>query len=209
LPVVADYQLPAKMMAALAAVPMNVMQGATVGIDVFVENIANVLTSSGADELDYTISVGGSLMGSANGSVLPLAGAETQQIFLDTSTIGLRTGTVTVSTASQGAANALYEFPIEFTVANFLAADFNQDGNVDGLDLAEWQNAYGLTVGADADFDGDTDGADFLIWQRQYGQSSLPLVASSSATVPEPASLLLLAGLSCIGMISGRSSSRF
>jgi endonuclease/exonuclease/phosphatase family metal-dependent hydrolase len=204
LPVVADYQLPAKMMASLAAVPMTVMQGATVGIDVFVENIANVVASSGADELDYTISVAGSLLGSASGSILALAGVDTKQIFLDTSTAGLRTGMVTVATQSQAAANSLYEFPIEFFVGNFLEADFNQDGNVDGLDLAEWQAAFGVTANADADSDGDSDGRDFLIWQRQYGQSSLPLVAGSMTTVPEPTSLLLMASFACVWVVSRR-----
>ena len=95
-------------------------------------------------------------------------------------------------------------FPIEFSVVNFLAADFNQDGNVDGLDLAEWQQAYGMNADADADFDGDTDGADFLIWQRQYGQSSSSLVASSSVTVPEPTGLFLLAGGCCLWVVARR-----
>lgn len=418
LPVVADYQLPAKMNALLASVPTNVMQGASVGIDVLVENIANVLTANGADELDFTITVGGSLIGSGGGTLLPLAGASTSQIFLDTSSPGFKTGIVTVSTSSQQAANPVFNFPVSFTVGGggggpvfgviakdtfdenlkllsfsqnplpdtfsdsqdgfqiyqvgvsssipnglkddstngfpsdslgvvnsavktdrwfgindlenpdnvggtgvvtwefdisgafglqvsidmaamgdfevadsynwtyqidagsvlplftssvdeagtatyfmadgdpvmlndplfmtdaegtivqlsnnfqtltstlvgigevlkitlnaannadeayafdnliiegttfleFLAADFNQDGNVDDLDLAEWQSDYGLGNGSDADADGDTDGADFLVWQRQFGQSTLPLLASSAA-VPEPTGLVLL-----------------
>ena len=204
LPVVADYQLPASMMASVASVPTNVMLGDTVGIDVFVQNIADVLTANGADELDYAISVAGSLLGSANGSILALTGVDTQQVFLDTSTAGLRIGTVTVATASQGAANALYEFPIEFFVASFLAADFNQDGNVDALDLAEWQGDFGIDADSDADFDGDTDGRDFLIWQRQYGLSTLPLVTGSTVTVPEPASVLLLGSYACLWVVSRR-----
>ncbi|MDZ4656360.1 MAG: hypothetical protein SH868_02150 [Bythopirellula sp.] len=420
LPVVADYQLPAKMLATLAAIPTNVAQGATVGIDVFVENVADVLNASWADELDYTISVSGSLLGSATDTSFPLAGANTHQIFLNTGTEGFRAGVVTVSALSQGAANALYQFPVNFTVGSgnggpvfgvvakdtfdedenllsysqtplantftdpqdgfqqyqvgvstsipnalkddstngfsidaigvvntavktdiwfgindlengnnpggtgsvvwefdvsgaidmqvsidmaamgdfedgedtynwtyqiddgpilelftssvdnnhpnvpytmadgdvvnlpdplfmttaqdetvqltnsfqtltslisglgdvltitldvvnnadepyafdnliiegttfveFLEADFNQDGNVDGLDLAEWQGDYGLNSDSDADFDGDSDGRDFLIWQQQFGQSTLPLIAASTAVIPEPTGLLL------------------
>ncbi|WP_148072725.1 hypothetical protein [Bythopirellula goksoeyrii] len=427
LPVVADYQLPAKMNAMLASVPTNVMQGASVGIDVFVENIANVLSVNGADELDYTITVGGSLLGSGSGTAFPLAGADMSQIFLDTSSTGFKTGIVTVASSSQQAANPVFNFPVSFTVGGgsggevfgviakdtfdeslklnsfsqdpavgayssngdgfqqyqvgvsssipsqlvddslngnpvdvqgmidtstktdawfgitdtvngdnlpvsnpgevtatwefdvagafdmqvsidmaamgdfeasgvngdrfnwtyqidngsvlplfsstitedisqtyaladgdmftlddpvqmtttdseivtlsnllqtltspidglgdlltiqltaktdggdeayafdnliiegttfveFLAADFNQDGNVDDIDLTKWQMDYALGNGSDADADGDTDGADFLVWQRQYGQSTLPLLASTAA-VPEPSGFLLL-----------------
>lgn len=77
------------------------------------------------------------------------------------------------------------------TFVEFLAADFNQDGNVDDIDLTKWQMDYALGNGSDADADGDTDGADFLVWQRQYGQSTLPLLASTAA-VPEPSGFLLL-----------------
>jgi hypothetical protein len=77
------------------------------------------------------------------------------------------------------------------TFVEFLAADFNQDGTVDGLELAQWQTAYGESTDGDADFDGDTDGSDFLIWQRQFGQTTLQLTATSSANVPEPMGLAL------------------
>jgi hypothetical protein len=88
------------------------------------------------------------------------------------------------------------------TFVEFLAADFNQDGIVDGLDLSEWQSAYGETADGDADFDGDTDGSDFLIWQRQFGQSSLPFAAVSSGTVPEPTAGMLLAGMGLLALVS-------
>jgi len=73
------------------------------------------------------------------------------------------------------------------------AADFDDDGDVDGLDLVEWQGAFGVSGGGDADEDGDSDGEDYLIWQRQLGMTSL--VAAASA-VPEPATgLAFLAGM--------------
>lgn len=433
LPVVADYQLPAKMFASLAAVPTNVPQGATVGIDVLVQNVASVLDANWADELDYTVSVSGALLGSATGTNEALAPANTHQIFLDTGTAGFRSGMVTVAATSQGAANSLFHFPVMFTVGaghggpvfgviasdsfddtenlisftqspapgaygdsgdgferyqvgvsaaipaqlvdtstsgspsdtrgvidaaiktdawfgvtdtvngsgqpaehpgigiatwtfdvagaldlevaidmaamgdfetndifhwtyqfdsgpvlplftsqvdeasalnytmadgdivslddplqmattdgqtvtltnilttlvsplsglgdtltlqltaqtdggdeayafdniiisgtrlnEFLAADFNRDGTVNGLDLATWQNSYGINTEADADFDGDSDGADFLVWQRQFGQTTLPVAASSAATVPEPHSLLLVGVLGSLAMV--------
>lgn len=436
LPVVADYQLPSKMFADLASIPANVPQGSTVGIDVFVQNIADVLNATWADELDYTINVSGALLGSATGTTAALASGNTHQIFLNTGTEGFRAGIVTVSATSQGAANSVLQFPVNFIVGEgnggpvfgviardtfdedenllsysqtpaantfsdpqdgfqeykvgvsssipnalkddsangfpadnlgivntavktdawfgindlennsnlggtgsvtwefdisgaidmevsidfaamgdfeanadtydwtyqidsgpvldlftssvdenitanytmadgdvvsnvqdplfmtnaqnstiqlsnvfqtltseisglgdvltiyfnaannadeafafdniiiegstfqeFLAADFNQDGDVDGLDLIEWQAAYGVNTDGDADFDGDSDGRDYLIWQRQFGQSSLPLVGGSLAAVPEPAGLILFATSAALCLVSRRSSS--
>ncbi|HEX6961502.1 MAG TPA: hypothetical protein VF175_06520 [Lacipirellula sp.] len=63
-----------------------------------------------------------------------------------------------------------------------LAADFNGDGVVDGVDLAEWQLHAGVQPQADADADGDSDGADFLAWQRQLGAGRL----APTSVVPEP-----------------------
>jgi hypothetical protein len=163
--------------------------------DVFVENIASVVAAIGADELDYQISVSGALSGSVTGIAFALAGADTRQVLLNTSTLGPQSGMVTVTTSSQGAANTLFNLPVNFTVGpgvEFLEADFNQDHYVDAADLAQWESDYGVNADSDADGDGDSDGKDFLIWQRQLGQSSLPLAAAQA--VPEPAAALLILG---------------
>ncbi|MDZ4658343.1 MAG: M14 family zinc carboxypeptidase [Bythopirellula sp.] len=90
---------------------------------------------------------------------------------------------------------AMYEAWIQ--VENPLAADFDEDGDVDAGDLAAWQLGYGTLAFAehyrgDADGDSDVDGRDFLVWQQQFGGSNL--LTSDSHAVPEPitlASLLL------------------
>ncbi|WP_428304141.1 hypothetical protein [Lacipirellula sp.] len=73
-----------------------------------------------------------------------------------------------------------------------LAADFNDDDQVDAADLAIWRSGFGGTGDGDANGDGRVNGADFLVWQRE-------LTAGSSAiatihAVPEPTSVVL-AGL--------------
>jgi hypothetical protein len=68
--------------------------------------------------------------------------------------------------------------------------DFNGDGTVNSADLTIWRGAYATNANGDADGDSDTDGRDFLFWQKQYGSSTLTALES----VPEPASLLLVAG---------------
>jgi hypothetical protein len=88
----------------------------------------------------------------------------------------------------------------------FLEADFNQDGNVDGADLAAWKVGFGsgtMKAQGDADVDGDVDGADFLAWQRQFGQT--PTAAATAGAVPEPATALLSGlGLAALAAVRRR-----
>jgi len=92
--------------------------------------------------------------------------------------------------ASEAVANSWYTAWINAgSPTTFLevTADFDSDGDVDAQDLSRWELSYGFNNLADADFDGDSDGADFLAWQRQY------TVAMVNVSVPEPASIVLLA----------------
>jgi len=82
-----------------------------------------------------------------------------------------------------------------------LAADFNDDGFVDGLDLAAWKAGFGPTNAADANNDGVTDGADFLVWQREFTGAGASPVATA---VPEPASLALAGAALAIAAASRR-----
>jgi hypothetical protein len=193
LPVVADYQLPAIMGVEVAAAPMLVTLGATVSLDVAVSNIASVLAASGADELDYTLSVTGDLAGGASGVDFALGDANVHAVALDASSLGAKSGVITVTSSSQGAANALFTMPISYeVVAPYLAADFDEDGAVDGGDLVAWSTNYGLApavkANGDADLDGDVDGEDFLAWQQQVGAAPAAAAASS---VPEPSAIAL------------------
>jgi len=199
LPVVADYQIPAKMGVDLVAVPPIVTLGASISLGVTVSNIASVVAAIGADELDYTLSVTGDLFGGANGIDLALGGGNLHQVTLNTATPGLKSGVITVASSSQGAANALQTFPVSFEVAApFLAADFDEDGFVDGDDLATWKSNFGLAGGAtksigDANLDGAIDGGDYLLWQQQFNAAGASL---ASASVPEPAAgAMLLLGM--------------
>ncbi len=63
---------------------------------------------------------------------------------------------------------------LEVQFADALAADFNQDGNVDGDDFLLWQAGFNLFAGnattsdGDANGDGLVNGDDLLIWQLEY-----------------------------------------
>jgi hypothetical protein len=91
----------------------------------------------------------------------------------------------------------------------FAAADFNEDGFVDGEDLAAWRLGMGTTLGAthsqgDANGDGAVDGSDFLMWQLQLNGAGPN--GSLAPSVPEPAGLVLsLAGLALIAAVRRRA----
>ena len=88
---------------------------------------------------------------------------------------------------------------LEVINSPLFTADFDNDGDVDGMDLAEWQGDYGLNADSDVEPDGDSDGLDFLEWQRQFGSGVAPAVAFNTS-VPEPSTgiLFLLAASSLI-----------
>ena len=194
LPVVADLQLPSVMDASLLApAPSMVDLNDIVSVDALVENIADVLAAAGADELDYTLNVSGDLTGGGViDSTLALSGGNTHEVFLDTSSLGLKSGTITVASSSLAVENSLFEFDIDYEVlVGFLEADFNEDTFVNALDLAQWEGDFGLNGDSDANGDGESNGADFLIWQQQNGLSSL----MASSAVPEPSSAAILLSL--------------
>jgi hypothetical protein len=199
LPVVADYQLPAKMQVDVAAIPTYVLLGSSATFPVTITNSAPAVAAIGVDELEYSLDVSGSLMGSTTGVDMALGGGNTHAITLDTTTLGLHLGQIAVTSSSPQAANATFLQSVSYRVIeSFLAADFNRDGAVNAVDLTAWAAHQGLAAGAvkaqgDADGDGDVDGDDFMAWQQQIGQ--LPVGAAISA-VPEPsAALLALAAL--------------
>ena len=84
-----------------------------------------------------------------------------------------------------------------FADALLPSADFNDDGVVDGADLAAWRGSVGVTRVGDGNADRVADGADFLMWQRQLSP------APSAVTVPEPTSILL--AMVCFGGLKRRS----
>lgn len=76
-------------------------------------------------------------------------------------------------------------------------ADFDNDGDVDGIDFLTWQANFGGdgSTGGDADFSGLVDGTDLAIWQSNYDGAP----ALAAAAVPEPTSAaIVLVGLACL-----------
>jgi hypothetical protein len=80
--------------------------------------------------------------------------------------------------------------------------DFDEDGDIDNVDLGVWRGAYGLNDLADADGDGNSNGADFLAWQRHFNWAE----SSTVITVPEsPTWVLLFNAITGLGIFKLRS----
>lgn len=85
-------------------------------------------------------------------------------------------------------------------------ADFDEDGDIDGLDFLAWQGGFGMDVGvgnvaplANGNANGDhlIDAADLAIWETQYGS---PPPVSAFAAVPEPTTATLALAALCLAM---------
>lgn len=75
-----------------------------------------------------------------------------------------------------------------------LEGDYDNDGDVDEDDYADWKSQFGDVVaqpgiGADGNRDGVVNAADYTVWRDNLGSSA----AGSGSAAPEPASLGLLA----------------
>lgn len=103
------------------------------------------------------------------------------------------TGTNDTTFAGDHLARGAYDLKLTLGGGGF-AADFNNDGKVNAIDLSAWKSAVGMTATGDADGDGDSDGADFLAWQRQFGSGVVSVGAVTAIPEPTTAVLILFGG---------------
>jgi endonuclease/exonuclease/phosphatase family metal-dependent hydrolase len=169
LPVVADYQLPAKMAVQVNTVPARVIRDAAVSVNVTVSNVAPVVAANGADELDYALTVAGALSGSATGTDEALGSGQIHAVTLQTGTVGAASGQIEVHSSSQSAANKDFTQSVSYSVLDHARPLFlgHDDETMLMLDLGEvslgeisdavlfsianWTSTLGGTAGLDLD----------------------------------------------------------
>ena len=135
LPVVADYQLPAKMAAQVGNTTYLAIVGANVDVPVTVANAAPVQSANGADELDYNVSGSGVVTGSDSGTAYALQSGNVHSLSLDTSQAGLKTGSVQAQATSQSAANASFDQAINAIIFDHANASFSDSSDQDVLTI--------------------------------------------------------------------------
>lgn len=209
LPVVADYQLPALMLAEedfMLTEPLQISLGESISLPYRITNDAPVDVFKGADELDYEYLASGDLMGSGSGSLLATLLGDVVMVSLDSSTLGAKSGTVTFTSNSDG--DPFGEIALDLSwevITGGLAGDYDGNGIVDASDYTVWRDTLGMTVtsgtGADGDSNGMIEVADYNIWRTNFGNSS-----AASLAVPEPMSAVVLSFLmaACLGFRAQR-----
>ncbi|MDA0254355.1 MAG: autotransporter-associated beta strand repeat-containing protein [Planctomycetota bacterium] len=135
LPVVADYQLPARMTASLGSLPAKVIAGAPVAATLSVANSAPVTAIAGADRLDYSYAGSGMFAGSGTGSDAALGGGQTHQLAVDTSQAGLRSGSVAAAATSPQTASPSFSQAASLSVVDHATASFSPTSTRTTLDL--------------------------------------------------------------------------
>jgi hypothetical protein len=197
LPVVADYQVPAIMQAVAGSIPSSIDLGSMAELSVTVSNAASVVAAIGADDLDYSLTTSGAVTGSFLNQTDPaLGGDNVHLVSLDTSSIGMKSGTISIMSPSQGVENGTIDVPVNFLVV--LPGDYNNDGAVDAQDYVVWRKNVGLAGGVtyangDGNRDGDVTAADYDIWRSHFGQTASGFASRSglATAIPEPSSFVL------------------
>ena len=127
LPVVADYQLPARMGVTAPLSLGPVISGASVNVTFTVANTAGVVAANGADELDYSYYAVSGLSGAGSGMDMALGGGNNHSLTLLTGGGGgERTGVFEVESSSQSVAEGFAMRTVEYTVLDHAQASFSE-----------------------------------------------------------------------------------
>ena len=202
LPVVAEYQVPAKMAVAVSSVPSALLVGASASATVNVSNSAGdgvvVVAPNGADELNYTVQGSNAVAGSFSGADSAFGGSNNHVFTLDTSTAGLKTATFTTTATSAQVPDAVNIAHRNYTVFDHATPSFSASAPTQSLthdfgDVAAGSeapsfdfslfNINGLTgYTADLEFDSVDAAGDVHIFSTDLSAAAGSLVVAGGAS---------------------------
>lgn len=137
LPVMAQYQVPAKMSVAVTDVPSRVLVGTSLNATVNVANSAGdgevVVTLLGADELDYSVTGTGAASGSVNGIDSAFGGSNDHAFSLDTSMAGAKTASFTTQATSPQVPNPTSLIDRSYSVLDHASPSFDGASEIASL----------------------------------------------------------------------------
>jgi hypothetical protein len=135
LPVVADYQLPARIGVTVAAMPPRVIHGTPHAATISVSNAAPVAYAIGADTLDYDFSTTGDFT-AAPATVTgkaALSPADAYTVTLATAALGPHGGTIHVGSTSEQVGNGPFNQTLDYAVVDHSNGSFDAGADVDSL----------------------------------------------------------------------------
>ena len=148
IPVLMDLQVPAWNTAVLGTVPARVVQGATATAQVRVANDAPGDSDLGVDALDYVVTGSGVLSGTLSGTAVLTPSYTTVNVPVVTSTVGLRTGTATVTSANEAVQNPSIPLNVSIQVLRVSNPSFNAVSDANTLTVPISASVGGAAVEA-------------------------------------------------------------
>ncbi|RLS45914.1 MAG: hypothetical protein DWH86_04200 [Planctomycetota bacterium] len=149
IPVLMDFQVPAWNTAVLGTVPARVIQGATsVTAQVRVANDAPGDNLIGVDPLDYTVTGTGVLSGAFTGVAALTPSYTAVNMPIVTSTVGLRTGTATVTSANEAVQNPSIALPVSVQVLRVSNGSFSASADANTITIPIIATVAGPAVDA-------------------------------------------------------------
>jgi hypothetical protein len=130
IPVIVDFQIPAVMAATIDANYGRVIQNAVFAVPIQVMNIANVEAAIGADALNCNAAASGGLSGAASDTVQAMGDVSEPAFPLDTSIVGVRNGSVLVTSSNQAVQNSSITLNTAGTIVRHANASFDSANDV-------------------------------------------------------------------------------
>ncbi len=154
IPVIVDYQVPARLLASVVGLPAKLIEGAAIPVTLRVTNAANAVVPQGGDELVWLANVSGNLQGSWSGSTP--AGSSNDGFFeLFAPTPGAAYGTIAIQTNSQMAfpTSATLEVQVPVlrhahpsldaaSIVTTQALEIDQPSAATVIDIPIWNNGW-------------------------------------------------------------------
>jgi hypothetical protein len=186
IPVLMDLQVPAWNTAVLGTVPARVVQGGTAAVPVRVANDAPGDSDLGVDALDYVVTGSGVLSGTLSGTAVLTPSFTTVNVPVVTSTVGLRTGTATVTSANEAVQNPSIPLNVSIQVLRVSNPSFSAASDSNTLTVPISASVGGAAVEATfqvSNFGFSSDQATMDIDAVQIPSGPFSLVSGTAAGI--------------------------
>ncbi len=137
IPVMVEYQIPARLSASLGAVPPRVIQNSAVTFPVLISNTAAAAALEGVDDLPFVATGAEGASGTASGTAAWAPATSTVNMNLVTTQAAVRDGAVSVSSTAEACETPLVTLPFSFTVVRRSNPSLSATQDINTL-LATW-----------------------------------------------------------------------